>query len=56
MVKVVVELLAFAKVTPSVLVHLSNTLPVAGGFAVMVTVSPSAGVGVVVVPLITVRA
>ena len=41
-IKVVVALDALAKVTPSALVHLSNTLPVAGAFAVIVTVIPSA--------------
>ena len=39
---VVVALFAFANVTPSDVVHLSNTLPVAGAFAVMLTVAPAA--------------
>ena len=39
-VNVVLELFAFAKVTPSEVVHLSNTFPLGAAFALMVTVLP----------------
>jgi hypothetical protein len=55
MINVVVALFTSAKITPSVLVHLSNALPVGAVFAMIVTAEPAENEVLFAVPLFTVR-